>query len=90
MVTRNAGISDRAVTELRPVVEITERALAARPAELVHAVSELRERGIGMALDDVGADQRSLAFMPLLRPDVIKLDLQLIQSPPTAPTSSRS
>jgi len=84
VVTRNAGISDRAVTELRPVVEITERALAARPAELVHAVSELRERGIGVALDDVGADQRSLAFMPLLRPDVIKLDLQLIQSPPSA------
>ena len=84
VLTRNAGISDRAVAELRPVVEVTERALAERPAELVHAVSELRERGIGIALDDVGADPRSLAFMPLLRPDVIKLDMSVVQSPPTA------
>ena len=31
-----------------------------------------------MSLDDVGADSRSLAVMPLLYPDVIKLDLQLL------------
>ena len=31
-----------------------------------------------MSLDDVGADSRSLATMPLLYPDVIKLDLQLL------------
>ncbi|MEA2348277.1 MAG: hypothetical protein QOG62_2064 [Thermoleophilaceae bacterium] len=86
VLTRNAGISDRAVADLRPVVEVTERALSERPAELVHAVSELRERGIGIALDDVGADPRSLAFMPLLRPDVIKLDMSVVQSPPTADT----
>jgi hypothetical protein len=31
----------------------------------------------------VGADVRSLALMPLLRPDVIKLDLRLVQDQPT-------
>jgi EAL domain-containing protein (putative c-di-GMP-specific phosphodiesterase class I) len=64
---------------LRPVLEITERALTARPAELLEAARAVRERGWGLALDDVGADTRSLALMPLLRPDVIKLDLRLVQ-----------
>ena len=40
--------------------------------------------GVGVALDDVGADDRSLALMPFLRPDVVKLDLRLIQDEPTA------
>jgi diguanylate cyclase (GGDEF)-like protein/PAS domain S-box-containing protein len=65
------------------IVEITERALTARPADLLHLVREVRRRGWGIALDDVGADVRSLAVMPLLRPDVIKLDLRLIQHNPT-------
>ncbi|MEA2467771.1 MAG: hypothetical protein QOJ57_1897, partial [Thermoleophilaceae bacterium] len=70
--------------ELRPVLEITERALTARPAELLRAAREVRERGWALALDDVGADTRSLALMPLLRPDVIKLDLRLVQEQPGA------
>ena len=35
-----------------------------------------------MAVDDVGADSMSLAFLPLLRPDVVKLDLRLVQERP--------
>jgi len=61
------------------VVELTERALAARPAELLQAVARTRERGWGIALDDVGAVPESLALLPMLRPDVIKLDLRLVQ-----------
>ena len=51
-----------------------------RPAELLAAVERLRARGWGVALDDVGADHRSLALMPFVRPDVIKLDLRLVQA----------
>jgi len=65
-------------------MEITERALTARPAELLSMVARLRERGWGVALDDVGADPNSLALLPLLRPDVIKLDLSLVQDRPSA------
>lgn len=65
--------------DLAVVVELTERALTARPAELLRVVGELRAAGWGIALDDVGADVRSLALMPLLRPEVIKLDLRLVQ-----------
>src|SRR4051794_1467809 len=69
----------REAGELRLVVELTERALAARPAGVLSAVGWLRERGCGIALDDVGIDERSLAVMPFLSPDVIKLDMSLIQ-----------
>ncbi|QXG75995.1 diguanylate cyclase [Modestobacter sp. L9-4] len=76
------AIATTAPAGLRVVVEITERALATRPADLLRAVERVREVGWGIALDDVGAESMSLAFMPLLRPDVVKLDLKLVQQRP--------
>ncbi len=76
------AIAESAPRDLRVVMEITERALALRPAELLRTVERVRELGWGIALDDVGADSMSLAFMPLLRPDVVKLDLRLVQDRP--------
>jgi len=76
------AIADTAPRELRVVLEVTERALAARPAELLRTVERVRTLGWGIALDDVGADPMSLSFMPLLRPDVVKLDLRLVQGSP--------
>jgi EAL domain-containing protein (putative c-di-GMP-specific phosphodiesterase class I) len=75
--------------ELRIVVELTERALAARPADVLAVVGWLRERGCGIALDDVGIDERSLALMPFLAPDVIKLDMSLIQERRPSRTTAR-
>lgn len=66
------------------VVELTERALIAEPIELLKLVARVRARGWGIALDDVGADRGSLALLPLLKPDVIKLDLRLVQQRPSA------
>ena len=74
---------EQAQHDLRVVVEITERALTDRPAELLHTVARLRELGWGIALDDVGANAVSLALVPFLDPDVIKLDLRLAQDAPT-------
>ena len=76
------AIAEDAPARLRVVVEITERALALRPAELLRTVQRVRDLGWGVALDDVGAETASLAFMPLLRPDVVKLDLRLTQDRP--------
>jgi EAL domain-containing protein (putative c-di-GMP-specific phosphodiesterase class I) len=73
---------ERAPGALRCCIEVTERALTARPAELLHAVARVREQSWGVALDDVGADPQTLALMALLRPDVIKLDLRLVQQRP--------
>lgn len=61
------------------VVELTERALTARPSEVLAAVRWLRERNCRIALDDVGIDPRSLGLMPFVAPDVIKLDRRLTQ-----------
>jgi EAL domain-containing protein (putative c-di-GMP-specific phosphodiesterase class I) len=78
-----SGTSSRA-PRLRVVAELTERALTADPAHLLGLVALLRSRGWGIALDDVGADRDSLALLPFIHPDVIKLDLRLIQQRPTA------
>ena len=69
---------------LRLVFEITERALTQRPAELLQRVRRLRALGGAIAVDDVGADPRSLALMPFLEPEVVKLDMRLIHEPPSA------
>jgi EAL domain-containing protein (putative c-di-GMP-specific phosphodiesterase class I) len=68
---------------LRVVMEVTERAVAADPAGLLAAIARARANGWGVALDDVGAEPASLAVMPFVRPDVIKLDLGLIHNRPT-------
>ena len=63
----------------RVILEITERSVTTAPAEMLLAVASARRNSIGVAIDDVGADPASLAMMPLVRPDVIKLDLTLVQ-----------
>ena len=68
--------------ELSVMVEVTERAMVSAPAELLSGLAFVRKLGWGVALDDVGAEVASLALMPFLRPDVMKLDLRLIQQRP--------
>ncbi len=78
----------RAVASFPVFVEFTERSLTDRPAELLAAAEWLRAQGVGIALDDVGADPRSLGLMPVLAPDVIKLDLRLVQDQPSRQIAS--
>ena len=84
---RHAAVLDRGERELLLVAELTERALTRRPAELLATVERLRGYGWRIALDDVGVDPRSLALLPVLRPDVVKLDLRLVQGPPSTATA---
>ena len=67
---------------LRVILEVTERALTVRPAELLRALEWARERWWGVALDDVGANPESLALMPFVKPDVIKLDFRFLHEQP--------
>ncbi|GAB2696973.1 diguanylate cyclase domain-containing protein [Thalassiella azotivora] len=62
------------------VLEITERALTADPAALLRFAERVRDLGWWIAVDDVGAVPASLAMMPFLAPEVVKLDLRLIQA----------
>jgi EAL domain-containing protein (putative c-di-GMP-specific phosphodiesterase class I) len=77
----DASGPDDATGGLEVVVEVTERDLTTQPAELLAYLDACRERGWRVALDDVGADARSLALMPVIRPDVIKLDMRFVQEP---------
>ena len=72
-------LAELAPRGVRLVLEITERDLTSHPAELLAAVTRVRAQGWAIALDDVGAQRESLALLPVLAPDVIKLDLALVQ-----------
>ncbi|PRX22040.1 EAL domain-containing protein (putative c-di-GMP-specific phosphodiesterase class I) [Actinoplanes italicus] len=65
----------------RQVVEFTERALPAVPGSMLRVAGQTQTWGNGLALDDVGADPMSLAFLPLIEPEVIKLDMSLLRNP---------
>lgn len=73
----------RAEQELRIVIELTERSLLDGPANVLALVNWTRDRGWRVALDDVGAHPDSLALLPFIAPDIIKLDLNLIQQTPS-------
>jgi EAL domain-containing protein (putative c-di-GMP-specific phosphodiesterase class I) len=70
----------------RYILEYTERALPTSPGVLVHLAGLVQLFGHGIALDDVGVDPMSLAFLPVLEPEVIKLDMSLLRDPQSAHT----
>lgn len=78
----DSPILERAADRFRVVFEVTERSLLTDPPDLLRKVVALRSEGFAIALDDVGADLDSLALLDVLAPDVIKLDLALVQSRP--------
>lgn len=60
--------------------EFTERSLLAHPRATLQKVAALRADGIAIALDDVGAHPDSQALLDVIRPDVIKLDIDMVQA----------
>lgn len=68
----------------RIVLEFTERALGAYPPGLLNIAGMVHSFGNALALDDVGADPLSLAFLPLIEPEVVKLDMHLVRQPDAA------
>jgi EAL domain-containing protein (putative c-di-GMP-specific phosphodiesterase class I) len=74
-------VLDHARTRLRVVTEMTERAIADDPSALLAAAAACRDAGWAVALDDVGADPMSLAVMPFVHPEVVKLDMGMLRAP---------
>ncbi len=73
-----------AAEQLDVVLELTERSLMGRPADLLRLVDWARGRGGAIAMDDVGSDPESLAMVPFVRPEILKLDMSLVQGTPSA------
>jgi EAL domain-containing protein (putative c-di-GMP-specific phosphodiesterase class I) len=67
--------------------ELTERNLLGHLPTLLRKVEALRADGIAIALDDVGANPESLALLDIVRPEVIKLAMRLIQATPSVETA---
>ncbi|MCZ2839546.1 diguanylate cyclase domain-containing protein [Modestobacter sp. VKM Ac-2985] len=74
-----AELAELTPAGVQVVLEVTERDLLERPADLVRGVRGARAIGWRVALDDVGAEPAGLALVSFLRPDVIKLDLALVR-----------
>jgi EAL domain-containing protein (putative c-di-GMP-specific phosphodiesterase class I) len=60
--------------------ELTERHMLAHPQALLEKVAAIRADGIAIAVDDVGAHPDSLAVLDIIDPDIIKLDMTMIQN----------
>ena len=63
----------------RVILEVTERASLQNAIDVERALLALRTLGYGVAVDDLGAGYAGLLSLLHLRPDVVKLDMQLIR-----------
>lgn len=64
----------------RLLVELTEREIIVETPQLMQALTVLRDKRIGIAIDDVGAGYAGLNTIVSLKPDVIKLDRSLVSA----------
>jgi diguanylate cyclase (GGDEF)-like protein len=69
----------------RIVVEVSEREQVSDYAGVVHALAPWRDQGLRLAVDDAGAGFSSLRHVLELTPEVIKLDISLVQGLATDP-----
>jgi EAL domain-containing protein (putative c-di-GMP-specific phosphodiesterase class I) len=72
-------IDQAGVAHERIVFEVTEADQSLDVGMLRRLLAAYREAGFGVALDDVGAGYSSLNMLHQLRPDYIKLDMELIR-----------
>ncbi len=64
----------------RIVLEITEDEFLGDIDQMVSIVQKLKSEGLQIAVDDAGAGQSDLNRIALIRPDIIKVDLQLLRA----------
>ena len=79
---------DPRAKDLRIILEIVERDVEGHVTDLLRAADRARRDSWGVALDDVGAEEGSLALLPFLQPDVVKLDMSLVRGAPRRAAAS--
>ncbi|RZT18910.1 EAL domain-containing protein (putative c-di-GMP-specific phosphodiesterase class I) [Mycobacterium sp. BK558] len=84
--TEDLDLDDDAVAEaagaFHLMFELTERGLLDNPRALLRKVDALRAHGFMIALDDIGAQRDSLALLDIIAPEILKLDMGLVQNQP--------
>ncbi len=78
-------IDDGGLDRKRVVFEVTESERLPDLDHLVRIVGYYRDKGLGVALDDVGAGYASLQVLLGLKPDYVKLDMSLVRNVDTTP-----
>ena len=63
----------------RLVVEVTEHAAVVDYGVLLEALAPFRERGLRLAIDDMGSGYANMQHVLRLAPDIIKLDISLVR-----------
>ena len=73
------NIRDSGVPPRQLCVEITETAVVTSFADAARFIEELRELGVQVALDDVGAGSSSFGYLKSLKVDLLKIDGQFVR-----------
>jgi len=74
------AVRDAGMTPGDVVFEVIESDQVADVKHLLNIMAYYRERGFRVALDDVGSGYSSLNLIHQLRPDIMKLDMELIRN----------
>jgi EAL domain-containing protein (putative c-di-GMP-specific phosphodiesterase class I) len=69
----------QAVARLRLFIDVSERHISRDPSAALAGLARVRAAGWGVSWDNAGTTPDSLALMPLIRPDVVKIDVSLVQ-----------
>lgn len=69
-----------AIAPDRIVLEVVESDEVPNPDRLLDALNDYRDVGFRVALDDLGAGYSSLNLMTKLKPDFVKLDMELVRN----------
>lgn len=85
----NAAIRDAGLQSSQVVFEVTETDTVSNTLLLNSVLNHYRARGFRIALDDVGAGFSSLNLMHHIKPDFIKLDMDLIHNVDSDPFKGR-
>jgi diguanylate cyclase (GGDEF)-like protein len=62
------------------VIELTEHEVYVGDNLLAYAIADVRERGARIAIDDAGAGYAGLKQVMWVRPDIVKLDMELTRA----------
>lgn len=81
-------LEDSSIDLGRMVLELTEAMTREQPEALVAALAPLRRNGVRFAIDHAGSHFASIRHIRQLRPDIIKLDRNLVAGMDTDPLRS--